>query len=93
MAINIQKTTYKVAAVSIHLNTIDKPGFAQIDAIGISEKQYEEDIIDSLIETEDFDSLEIGEEMAVTTGRIRITSDGNDVVSYKFIPLREVKKK
>lgn len=45
------------------------------------------------IETEDFDSLEIGEEMAVTTGRIRITSDGNDVISYKFIPVRELKKK
>lgn len=45
------------------------------------------------IETEDFDSLEIGEEMALTTGRIKVTDDGKDVVSYKFIPVRELKKK
>lgn len=44
------------------------------------------------IETEDFDSLKIGEEMAVTTGRVKITSDGKDVISYKFIPVRELKK-
>ena len=42
------------------------------------------------IETEDYDSLTIGEEMAVTTGVVKKTSDGSDVVSYKFIPVREL---
>lgn len=45
------------------------------------------------IETEDFDALKIGEEMAVTTGRVKVTSDGKDVISYKFIPVRELNKK
>ena len=41
------------------------------------------------IETDDLDSLQMGEEMAVTTGVIKKTADGRDVISYKFIPVRE----
>jgi len=44
------------------------------------------------IETDDFDSLKIGEEMALTTGRVKLTNDGKDVISYKFVPVRELKK-
>ncbi|MCY4042443.1 MAG: OB-fold domain-containing protein [Candidatus Dadabacteria bacterium] len=43
------------------------------------------------VETKDFDALTFGEEMAVTTGIIRKAADGSDVVSYKFIPVREMK--
>ncbi|MGI9558713.1 MAG: Zn-ribbon domain-containing OB-fold protein [Thermodesulfobacteriota bacterium] len=43
------------------------------------------------VETKDFDSLTFGEEMAITTGVIRKADDGSDVVSYKFIPVREMK--
>ena len=41
------------------------------------------------IETEDPDSLEFGEEMAVTVGVIKMAPDGSDISSYKFIPVRE----
>ncbi len=41
------------------------------------------------VETEDPDSLEFGEEMAVTIGVIKTAPDGTDVSSYKFIPVRE----
>ena len=41
------------------------------------------------VETEDPDSLEFGEEMAVTIGVIKMAPDGTDVKSYKFIPVRE----
>ena len=41
------------------------------------------------VETEDPDSLEFGEEMAVTIGVIKMAPDGTDVSSYKFIPVRE----
>ncbi|MYG83595.1 MAG: hypothetical protein F4193_07260 [Candidatus Dadabacteria bacterium] len=41
------------------------------------------------VETEDPDSLEFGEEMAVTIGVIKMAPDGTDVRSYKFIPARE----
>ncbi len=41
------------------------------------------------VETEDPDSLEFGEEMAVTIGVIKMAPDGTDVKSYKFIPARE----
>ncbi len=43
------------------------------------------------VETSDFDALTFGEEMGVTTGIIRKAPDGSDVISYKFIPVREVK--
>ncbi len=43
------------------------------------------------VETEDFDALTLGEEMGITTGVIRKAADGADVVSYKFIPVREMK--
>ncbi len=45
------------------------------------------------VEADDPDSLDlkIGEEMAVTTGRVKVTSDGRDVISYKFIPVRLLK--
>ena len=43
------------------------------------------------VETKDFDALTFGEEMGVTTGVIRKDAEGNDVVSYKFIPVREMK--
>ncbi len=41
------------------------------------------------VETEDPDSLEFGEEMAITVGVIKKSPDGTDISSYKFIPLRE----
>ena len=41
------------------------------------------------VETEDPDSLEFGEEMAVTVGVIKMAPDGSDISSYKFIPARE----
>ncbi len=41
------------------------------------------------VETEDPDSLEFGEEMAVTVGVIKMAPDGSDISSYKFIPVRE----
>lgn len=43
------------------------------------------------VETSDFDSLTLGEEMGITTGFIRKAADGSDVISYKFIPVREMK--
>lgn len=43
------------------------------------------------VETDDFDALTIGEEMAITVGVVKKTNDGRDVKSYKFIPLRELK--
>ncbi len=42
------------------------------------------------VETQDFDALTLGEEMGLTTGFIRKTEDGSDVISYKFIPVREM---
>lgn len=41
------------------------------------------------VETENPDSLEFGEEMAITVGVIKKSPDGTDISSYKFIPLRE----
>lgn len=41
------------------------------------------------VETQDFDSLEFGEEMAVTIGAVKKAADGSDVRSYKFVPVRE----
>ncbi len=59
MTINIQKTTYKVAKVSIHLNSLDKPGWAQIDAVGICEAIQSEKDINNLIDLEDLDFNEV----------------------------------
>ena len=42
------------------------------------------------VETKDMEGLQMGEEMAVTTGVVKKTSDGRDVRSYKFIPVREL---
>ncbi len=41
------------------------------------------------VESADLEGLQMGEEMALTTGVIKKTSDGRDVISYKFIPVRE----
>lgn len=41
------------------------------------------------VETEDPNSLEFGEEMAVTVGVIKQAPDGSDISSYKFIPVKE----
>lgn len=41
------------------------------------------------VETQDYDSLEFGEEMTVTVGVVKKAADGTDVKSYKFIPVRE----
>ena len=41
------------------------------------------------VETEDYDSLEFGEEMALTVGVVKKAADGTDVRSYKFVPVRE----
>ncbi|MGI9553962.1 MAG: Zn-ribbon domain-containing OB-fold protein [Thermodesulfobacteriota bacterium] len=42
------------------------------------------------VETKDMEGLQLGEEMALTTGVVKKTSDGRDVISYKFIPVREL---
>lgn len=44
------------------------------------------------VETDDPNSLKFGEEMALTTGFIKTGADGSDVISYKFIPVRELNK-
>jgi len=41
------------------------------------------------VESADIEGLQMGEEMALTTGVIKKTPDGRDVISYKFIPVRE----
>ena len=41
------------------------------------------------VESSDIEGLQMGEEMALTTGVIKKTPDGRDVISYKFIPVRE----
>ena len=41
------------------------------------------------VETADMEGLKMGEEMALTTGVVKKTADGRDVISYKFIPVRE----
>lgn len=41
------------------------------------------------VESEDLEGLQMGEEMALTTGVIKKTADGRDVISYKFVPVRE----
>lgn len=41
------------------------------------------------VESADLEGLQMGEEMALTTGVIKKTADGRDVISYKFIPVRE----
>lgn len=43
------------------------------------------------VETDDPNSLKFGEEMALTTGVVKVDPDGSDVTSYKFIPVRELK--
>ncbi len=43
------------------------------------------------VETKDMDNLQLGEKMLVTTGVVKKTPDGRDVISYKFIPEREMK--
>ena len=42
------------------------------------------------VESEDLEGLQMGEEMAIVTGVIKKTSDGRDVISYKFKPVREL---
>ena len=41
------------------------------------------------VETDDPESLQIGQEMAVTVGTVKKTKDGKDVKSYKFIPVKK----
>ncbi|QMU55806.1 MAG: hypothetical protein GKS04_01190 [Candidatus Mycalebacterium zealandia] len=43
------------------------------------------------VETQDAGALTLGEDMGVTTGFIRKAEDDSDVISYKFIPVREMK--
>lgn len=47
--LKIDKTPYKVEMISVHLNTLDKNGWAQIDAIGICESALSNDQFDKLI--------------------------------------------
>ena len=42
------------------------------------------------VETKDMEGLQLGEEMALTTGMVKKTKDGRDVISYKFVPVREL---
>jgi len=51
--INIEKTPYLVEKVALHINTIDKPGWAQIDAIGISEKALDKKKLTSMVDLDD----------------------------------------
>ncbi len=44
------------------------------------------------VETKDMEGLQLGESMAVTTGVVKKTADGRDVISYKFTPEREMNK-
>lgn len=44
------------------------------------------------VETKDMEGLQLGESMVVTTGVVKKTADGRDVISYKFTPEREMKK-
>lgn len=53
--VNIQKTKYQVAEVSIHINTLNKPGWAQIDAIGISEKSLSEQELSQIVDLDNLD--------------------------------------
>lgn len=41
------------------------------------------------VETDDPESLQIGQEMGVTVGTVKKTKDGKDVKSYKFIPVKK----
>lgn len=43
------------------------------------------------VETKDMEGLQLGESMVVTTGVVKKTPDGRDVISYKFAPEREMK--
>ena len=41
------------------------------------------------VETDDPDGLKMGQEMGVTVGTVKQTSDGKDVKSYKFYPIKK----
>ncbi len=45
LAVKIDKTPYAVQKVAVHLNTYTAKGWAQIDAVGICEGEYEGEII------------------------------------------------
>ena len=46
--INIEKTDYYVAKISLHLNSFQNLGWAQIDAIGISEYPIDKEILNKI---------------------------------------------
>ena len=45
LAINVEKTAYKVSKVAVHLNTYTVNGWSQIDAVGICESEYNGEVI------------------------------------------------
>ena len=61
----IEKTTFAVSKVSVHLNTINHPGWAQIDAIGICEEIVEDKKISEITGDEEL----IFEEHIMFAGR------------------------
>lgn len=59
LSIKIDKTPYRVAKVAVHLNTYVKKGWAQIDAVGISEEVYDGEIIPGASSQANADTEEI----------------------------------
>ncbi|MCK5705971.1 MAG: PD40 domain-containing protein, partial [Cyclobacteriaceae bacterium] len=51
--LKIAKTTFVVSKISVHLNTINYPGWAQIDAIGISEEIVDDKKISAITGNEE----------------------------------------
>lgn len=74
LAINIEKTPYLVKEVSIHFNTLDKPGWAQIDAVGISEKALSRENVDDLV---NLDGLSFEETMKFMAEKEKLSRNIN----------------
>jgi len=72
--INIDKTKYKVGRLSIHLNSLDKQGWAEIDAVGISEKIHSSKELDQLI---DLDNLDFEESVKFAAEKEKLTENIN----------------
>ncbi len=70
--LKFDKTTYNVAEVAVHVNTYKNKGWSQIDAIGISEEQFDGDIL-----PESKDSLQTAEEVTFTAAKERLSNNVN----------------
>jgi len=40
------------------------------------------------LEADNFDELKLGSQIEITIGRVRVGKNGNDILSYKFRPVR-----